>query len=395
MSLQAGTEWIRGRVVHPADNTIGKSTSLGLSDNHLSSGRVVTDSPCGAFCAVSTDAQLPWHLVTVLVSTHDLCWLHDTGRQHPERPERLTAVKQGIDTSEVRDAISWIEAPDAPRQALLAVHPASILDRLADLSAAGGGSIDPDTVVSSDSSAAAIRAAGAGLDLIRRLDAGEADAGWSIVRPPGHHALASVQMGFCLINNIAVAARFLADRGERVAIVDIDAHHGNGTQDIFYTDPDVLFVSLHQYPWYPYTGRPDEVGEGDGVGTTVNIAMPAGATGDVYRSAIEAVVAPVVMRHQPTWLLVSAGFDGHRADPITDLGLTSTDYAEMAGDLLQLVPAGRRLLFLEGGYELEALSNCAAGVVAATAGVSVRPEDASTGGPGADMVELSRAIHLS
>ncbi len=324
-----------------------------------------------------------------------MCWLHDTGRHHPERPDRLTAVKRGIDESPAGEAVMWVEAPDAPREALVAVHPSALLDRLSDMSASGGGEIDQDTIVSADSSAAALRAAGAGLDLIHRLDAGEADAGWSVVRPPGHHAMSVTQMGFCLINNVAVAARFLADRGERVAIVDIDAHHGNGTQEIFYSDPDVLFVSLHQYPWYPYTGRPDEVGEGDGLGTTVNIAMPAGATGDVYRRAIDRVVAPVLLRHKISWLLISAGFDGHRADPITDLGLTSTDYGDMVSALLELAPAGRRLLFLEGGYDLRALSDSAASVVGATAGISVRPEDTTTGGPGDDMVDLSHAIHLA
>ncbi len=332
--------------------------------------------------------------MTVLISTHDLCLLHDTGPGHPERPARLEAVRRGIGAAGLDEAVRWIEAPDAPNDALVAVHPASLIENLAELSASGGGAIDPDTVVSTESSAAAIKAAGSGLDLIDRLERGEADVGWSVVRPPGHHATAKQQMGFCLINNVAVAARSLADRGERVAIVDIDAHHGNGTQDIFYRDPNVLFVSLHQYPWYPFTGRPDEVGEDDGKGTTVNIAMPAGATGDVYRRAMERVVVPVVERHAPSWLLISAGFDGHRADPITDLGLSSTDYGEMVADLFTTVPAGRRLLFLEGGYDLQALSDSAGAIVGASADVDVRPETVTTGGPGDDMVDLSHAIHL-
>ncbi len=332
--------------------------------------------------------------MTVLISTHDLCRLHDTGPGHPERPARLDAVARGIEQAGLGEAVTWIESPDAPVESLVAVHPASMIDDLEHLAESGGGSIDPDTVVSPQSSAAARKAAGSGLDLIERLERGEADVGWSVVRPPGHHATAKKQMGFCLINNVAVAARSLADRGEQVAIVDIDAHHGNGTQDIFYADPNVLFVSLHQYPWYPFTGRPDEVGEGDGAGKTVNIAMPAGATGDVYRRAMEQVVVPVVERHKPTWLLISAGFDGHRSDPITDLGLSSSDFGDMVGDLFTTVPAGRRLLFLEGGYDLQALSDSAGAIVGVSAGSEIRPEANTKGGPGDDMVDLSRAIHL-
>lgn len=331
---------------------------------------------------------------SLLVSTHDLCWLHDPGPGHPESSFRLTAVREGLVESEVGEAITWVEAPEATRASIEAVHPPYLLDRLADLSDQGGGAIDPDTTVSADSAAAAARAAGAGLDLVDRLERGEADVGWSVVRPPGHHATAGQQMGFCLYNNIAVTARALADRGERVVIVDIDAHHGNGTQDIFYADPDVLFVSLHQFPWYPFTGRPDEVGEGRGLGSTLNVALPAGATGDVYRRAVDEVVTPVIERFGPTWLLLSVGFDGHRADPLTDLGLTSADFADLVATLLPVAPAGRRLLFLEGGYDLRALADSAAAVAGTILDHRIRPEEPSTGGPGEDHVELARKIHV-
>ncbi len=330
----------------------------------------------------------------LLVSTHDLCWLHDPGPGHPEASVRLTAVKDGLTVAELDEAVVWVEAPEATRDVLERVHPAHLIDRLHELSGAGGGAIDADTTVSTDSAAAAARAAGAGLDLIDRLDRGEADVGWSVVRPPGHHATADTQMGFCLYNNVAVTARALADRGERVVIVDVDAHHGNGTQDIFYGDPDVLFVSFHQFPWYPYTGRPDEVGEGAGLGTTVNIALPAGATGDVYRRALDEVVAPVVDRFGPTWVLVSAGFDGHRSDPLTDLGLTSADYADLIAGILPFAPKGKRIMFLEGGYDLRALAAGAGAVAGTVVDQSLRPETPSSGGPGADHVELARAIHL-
>jgi acetoin utilization deacetylase AcuC-like enzyme len=332
--------------------------------------------------------------MSLLVATHDECLLHDPGPGHPERSLRLTAVLDGVRSAGVADAVTWVEAPLAPLEQLTRIHPASVLERVERLCEAGGGAIDPDTWVSADSWNAARRAAGAGLDLIERLRAGEADVGWSIVRPPGHHATAGKQMGFCLVNNVSVAAAALADAGERVAIIDIDAHHGNGTQDIFWEDPRVLFVSLHQYPWYPYTGRADEIGGGEGRWSTVNIPLPAGATGQVFRRAFDEVIAPVVARHQTTWILVSAGFDGHRADPITDLGLSSADYADLAADILGLVPAGRRLLFLEGGYDLPALRDCAGAVAATAVGERFRPESPTSGGPGDDHVEVARGIHL-
>ncbi len=331
----------------------------------------------------------------LLLATHDLCWLHDPGPGHPENPHRLTAVRKGFTAAGLDEAIDALDAPEADRGPIDAVHTAYLYDRLEQLSAAGGGAIDPDTTVSADSSAAARRAAGAGLALIDRLKAGDADVGWSVVRPPGHHATADRQMGFCLFNNIAVAARSLADSGERVMIVDVDAHHGNGTQDIFYRDPNVMFVSIHQFPWYPFTGRPDEVGEGEGLGTTVNIPMPAGATADVYREAFNTVVEPAAARFGPTWVLVSAGFDGHRRDPLTDLGLTSVDYADLIAAVVDLVPAGRRLLFLEGGYDYEALSDTAGAVAAKMLDVDFRPEESSSGGPGSDHVAMVRDIHES
>lgn len=330
----------------------------------------------------------------LLIATHDLCWQHDPGPGHPERPQRLTAVRHGIELSGVADGVTWVDAPETPMAAVEAVHRPQMLARLDEIDRQGGGELDADTWLSAHSLQAARRAAGAGLDLIERLDRGEAAAGWSMVRPPGHHATSGVSMGFCLINNVAVAARALADRGERVAIVDIDAHHGNGTQDIFYTDPRVLFVSFHQFPLYPHTGWPHEQGEGEGLGTTVNLAMPARSTGDSYRQGIAEVVAPVVERFGPTWLLLSVGFDAHRADPITDLGLTAGDYADIVGDLLTLAPAGRRLLFLEGGYDLPALRDSAGAVAAVALGEEFRPEAASSGGPGAAAVETARQIHL-
>lgn len=201
-------------------------------------------------------------------------------------------------------------------------------------------------------------------------------------------------MGFCLLNNIAVAAAMLADRGERVLIVDYDAHHGNGTQDAFYADPRVLFVSIHQWPLYPGTGSLGETGSAEGTGTTVNIPMPPGATGEHYRRAWDEVVAARIEAFDPTWVLVSAGFDAHRLDPITDLGLSSGDYADLTLDIVKVVPPGRRLVFLEGGYDLDALAMSTAAVLRALAGDRHHPESPSSGGPGAEAVVAAAAAHL-
>ncbi|MEL7156817.1 MAG: histone deacetylase, partial [Actinomycetota bacterium] len=193
----------------------------------------------------------------------------------------------------------------------------------------------------------------------------------------------------------AVAARSLIDRGERVAIVDVDAHHGNGTQDIFYDEPNVLFVSFHQYPLYPGTGHPAEIGTESAAHTTVNIALPAGTPSRAYRAGVADVVAPVMAEFEPTWLLVSLGFDAHRADPITDLGLTAADFADIVDDLCSFAPPGRRLFFLEGGYDLEALAASSGAVASVLLGDSHRPEAPSEGEGGADAVALAHRIHVA
>ena len=200
-------------------------------------------------------------------------------------------------------------------------------------------------------------------------------------------------MGFCLFNNVAVAAAALADRNERVLIVDYDAHHGNGTQDAFYADGRVAYVSFHQHPLYPGTGSVLETGDAEGAGLTVNVPMPPQATGDVYRAAVDEVVAPLAEEFGATWLLISAGFDAHRRDPLTDLGLTSGDFADLTAALAELVPAGRRLAFLEGGYDLDALRDSTAAALTALAGDGLHPEAPTGGGPGRDMVTAAVVTH--
>jgi len=282
-----------------------------------------------------------------------------------------------------------VQAPLAPLDLLVDVHTQELVSHIETVATSGGGRIDPDTVASAASFEAARYAAGAGLESVARLDAGESHTAFCAVRPPGHHATKAESMGFCLFNNVAVTARALADRGERVAIVDYDAHHGNGTQDIFYDDPRVLFVSFHQWPCYPGTGRIDESGSGDAVGGTINVPLPPGATGDVYLQAWDRHVGPRIESFDPTWLLLSAGFDAHRADPITEMGLTAGDYAKLTTRVLELAPAGQRVVFLEGGYNLDALTETAAAVMSTLVDERFETESETNGGPGAEIVDLA------
>jgi acetoin utilization deacetylase AcuC-like enzyme len=205
-------------------------------------------------------------------------------------------------------------------------------------------------------------------------------------------------MGFCLINNVAVTAAALADRGERVLIVDWDVHHGNGTQDIFWDDPRVMYVSTHEWPLYPGTGRAEEVGGPRAPGLTVNIPLPPGGTGDVARAALDEVVAPEVERFQPGWVLISAGFDAHRRDPLAGLEWSSGDFADLATVVGSWAPApGRTIAFLEGGYDLDALTDSTEATLAALAGLRQRPEPPTSGGPGREavtrLVALRRHLH--
>lgn len=291
------------------------------------------------------------------------------------------------------EALVEIAARAASREELEALHPAPYLDALERFCAAGGGNIDADTGAVPASWTAAVLAAGAGPEAITRLDRGEGTAAFCAVRPPGHHAGPRRAMGFCLLNNVAVTAAILADRGERVAILDWDAHHGNGTEAAFYDDPRVLYASLHEHPLYPGTGRLRDTGGAGAEGTTVNLPLPSGATGDVALAALDEVVLPAIERFEATWLLISAGFDGHRADPLTGLAFSSGDFADLTTRAMSVVPPGRRIAFLEGGYDLEALADSAGACLAALAGEDHRPERATGGGPGHHVVADARAVH--
>lgn len=289
---------------------------------------------------------------SVLV-THPSSLEHVPPHQHPERPERIAAAIEGALCSGVET--QRVEARAATREELLAVHDSGFLDGLQGFCVDGGGLIDADTYAGKHSWDAALFAAGAGLTAIDAIERGDADAGFVAVRPPGHHAESDRTMGFCLINNVAVSAASLVRRGHKVAIVDWDVHHGNGTQEIFFRAPDVLYVSLHHSPFYPGTGRVQEVGRGLGIGTTVNIPVIGGSDGSVYREAFSRIVLPALDQFGPDWLLVSAGYDGHRADPLGGMDLVADDYGAMAAALGEEMKRTKSVFYLEGGYDLQAI----------------------------------------
>jgi acetoin utilization deacetylase AcuC-like enzyme len=316
---------------------------------------------------------------------------HDGGR-HPERPARIDAVMDGVAAvgAEFGSDLQMVAAEPAPLAAIERVHAPAHVARVRDLALRGGGHIDPDTFVTPDSWDAALRSAGAGLQAVDALKESGQGVAFVATRPPGHHARPETGMGFCLFNNVAVTASALADAGERVLIVDWDVHHGNGTQEMFWEDPRVLYVSTHQSPLYPGTGQADEVGGPGALGLTVNVPLPPGATGDVVRRALDSVVAPVVDAFAPTWVLVSAGFDAHRADPLAELALSAADFGLLARDVAGYAARdGRVVAFLEGGYDLNGLRSSVAAALAAWGGADAfvgDGEPATAGGPGAEAI---------
>ncbi|MFL5836237.1 MAG: histone deacetylase [Solirubrobacteraceae bacterium] len=310
--------------------------------------------------------------------SHPASLEHDTGA-HPERAARIVAVEEELERR------GWLgyarrEAPRVARADLEAVHPGRYITGIRELCEAGGGHIDLDTVASFGSWEAAQRAAGGAVALVDALLDGRATAGASVLRPPGHHAEPARAMGFCLFNNVAVAARHAVSvRGvERVLILDWDVHHGNGTEAIFRTDSDVLYASIHEWPLYPGPGPASAVGAGEGRGFTVNLPVPAGAGDAQFVSLVEHVVAPVARDYRPGLVLISAGFDAHRGDPLAMCDVTDAGYAAMAGAVRRFAadvgaPVG---LVLEGGYALEALARGLADTLAVLGAVDAPPADA-------------------
>ncbi|MGH7896816.1 MAG: histone deacetylase family protein [Candidatus Binatia bacterium] len=292
---------------------------------------------------------------------------HDTGAGHPERPDRLLAISRLLATNP-RPGIEQVAARAATFEELVRVHAPGHVARVAATAGVPEGAFDADTPFSARSYEAARRAAGGLLALVDAVMKGEVDNGFAFVRPPGHHAEADRAMGFCLFNNVAVAAAHLRQhhRLARVLIVDWDVHHGNGTQHSFYRDPSVLFLSSHQYPFYPGTGAATEVGIGEGEGFTLNLPFPAGYGDGEYLEAYLEIVQPVARRFRPEFVLVSAGFDAHRRDPLAQMDVSENGFANLARMLLGVARehAGNRLVaVLEGGYDLAGLTASVAAVL--------------------------------
>jgi acetoin utilization deacetylase AcuC-like enzyme len=315
---------------------------------------------------------------------------------HPDAPERIGAIEAEM------ARLKWLgcevrEAPAATELELRLVHSASQVTTIHDLCAAGGGQIDADTYVGEASYEAALHAAGGACDLVRALVRGEDRAGFSALRPAGHHAGHDYAMGFCLFNNVAIATEMaIRELGvERVLIVDWDVHHGNGTAHTFRRRSDVLFTSIHQLGLFPGTGAMTDAGSGDGFGYTINIPVPRGSHEEVWVSALEHVIVPAALGFAPQLVLISAGFDAHRADPLTDMGLSAGDFGLLAGRVAELASPGRLVAFLEGGYDLEALAASAGATVAALAGERWLPEAATSGGPGAEVVAAAAQLARS
>ena len=295
--------------------------------------------------------------------SHPGCASHHNPNTSVEVPERLAAALEGAERARTSgvDLDLGSSAP-APREALEAVHAPAYLDGLRALSERGGGYLDGDTATNAHSWEAAVLASGAAMQAVKGTMEGETPS-LAIVRPPGHHAGADYAMGFCLLNHAAVAAAHARSLGaERVAILDWDVHHGNGTQDIFYDREDVLYLSVHRSPFYPGTGRPDEVGRGRGRGFTVNVPLPARSGADRYAAAFSGVLLPALREFEPEVVVVSAGYDAHRDDPLGGMGLDETFFGEAAAAVAALtreVPGcAPPALVLEGGYNLSALSGC-------------------------------------
>ncbi|MDH5740822.1 MAG: histone deacetylase [Nitrospira sp.] len=287
---------------------------------------------------------------------------HDMGPGHPESPNRLRAIMQRLDQSGTAARLVRIDTRRAEDEWITQIHTPNYVATLTrEAPSSGRVSLDPDTSMSPGSLEAAYLAAGGALAAVDVIMAHQVDHVFCAVRPPGHHAEAGRAMGFCFFNNVAIAARYVQRKYglSRVLIVDWDVHHGNGTQHSFDQDPSVLFFSTHQYPHYPGTGRETERGKGAGEGCTINVPMEAGEGDDEYRAVFEKSLVPAADEFKPEFVIISAGFDAHKDDPLASMGLTESGYAELTkivGGIAKSHAKGRILSSLEGGYNLNALA---------------------------------------
>lgn len=301
---------------------------------------------------------------------------HHAPSGHPERPARLEAVRDALRAAGLATRGTQVATRAATDEELARVHVAAYLDELARTVPGKSGWLDGDTYYSPGTWDAALAAAGSVAELAVQVLAGKLATGLALVRPPGHHAEAARAMGFCLVNNVAVAAAAARAAGAaRVAIVDWDVHHGNGTQQIFWDDPSVLYQSIHQFPFYPGTGAPDEIGGVRALGATVNVGLPAGSGDRDYLAAFDHVLGPSLRRFRPDLILVSAGFDAHHADPLASMQVSRYGFARLAARVRAIADelcGGRWVVALEGGYDLGGLGE---GVTASLDALTA-PEDA-------------------
>ena len=303
---------------------------------------------------------------------------HKAPSGHPERPERATAVRDALVAAGIDRRGTHIPIRAATDDELVRVHSAAYLEEMARALPGHTGWIDPDTYFSPKSWEAARAAAGSTSDLAQKILAGQLTTAISVVRPPGHHATRERAMGFCLLNNVAAAAAAARAAGAaRVAIVDWDVHHGNGTQDIFWDDPNVLYMSVHQFPYYPGTGAPTEIGGAHALGATVNVGLPGGSHDRDYFAVFDHVFLPKLHAFKPDLLFISAGFDAFEHDPLAGMRVTRAGFAALARRLRRaadLWSGGRALVVLEGGYDLDGLAGGMTGVLEAMTGGTPEPE---------------------
>lgn len=346
---------------------------------------------------MSHDSALFSAAPSVVIADDDIFLQHVAPPDHPEREQRLLAVRDGVRRAASAAGRDYhrLVVTDATEEQLVRVHTPGYIAQLGQL-AGRSGHLDADTYVSPGSVAAAKRAAGAAVALVESIDGASHRLGWALTRPPGHHALADRAMGFCLLNNVAVAAAHARARGrQRVLVLDWDVHHGNGTEAMFYDVPEVLFISLHQYPNYPGTGAPSDLGARDGQGHNINVPLPPGGGDAVYAAAFERVVLRVIEQFKPDFALVSCGFDAHRRDPLAEMQLTASGYGMMTQRLLDALPEACPLgLLLEGGYDLEALTESSEAVASVLLGARAPKAPAAAIDPHAEdaLRQVSRLL---
>ncbi len=292
---------------------------------------------------------------------------HDTGQGHPECPARLSETIKYLSKQSWFNQLIHLSNPRSADQSIICLnHGSEYIERARHASLQGESMLDsPDVSICDQSYDIALQAVGASLELADRLMTGEINNGFGLIRPPGHHAEQGMALGFCLFNNIAILARYLQQEYdlEKILILDWDVHHGNGTQHSFQEDPSVLYISLHQYPFYPGTGSRSESGEGKGKGSILNCPMNAGATDEIYEMAFQEKVLPKIHQFRPDVVLISAGFDAHRADPLAQVNLSTESFGWMTQWMMEIADQyseGRLISLLEGGYDLQALPLCVA-----------------------------------